>query len=110
MPRFSELRSALASQPPQPVPTVKEPSPPFVYFTGELAKVGRYSWTNGMTLKDGIDLAGGFTRYALQVVDLVHPDRSRERYALKSGWAPTNNPTLLPGDLVHSRGMRVDHF
>jgi protein involved in polysaccharide export with SLBB domain len=74
----------------------------FVYVDGEFRKQGRYSWTNGMTLKDAIEAAGGFTDFANRRVRLVHTDGTVERYRLRGDWTVTNNPVLKPGDKVHN--------
>ncbi len=87
---------------PQPEATQKT-SRQLVYFAGGFTKTGRFDWTNGMTLKDGIDLAGGFTNWATGRVQLFHRDGSQELYRLHPGTMLTNNPALQPGDVVISR-------
>ncbi len=57
-----------------------------------------------MTLKDGIDVAGGFTKWANGRIQLIHRNSSKELYRLGRGTTPTNNPALQPEDLVISRG------
>ncbi len=91
----------------QPAPQL--PSRPVVYFSGEFTRTGRYAWTNGMTLKDGLDMAGGFTRWADGTLHLIHRGGSREVYWLGPERTLTNNPALQPEDLVISRG-HVDAF
>ncbi len=56
-----------------------------------------------MTLKDGIDVAGGFTEWANGRLLLIHPDGSQELYLLGPGRMLTNNPALKPEDLVIGR-------
>jgi protein involved in polysaccharide export with SLBB domain len=71
-------------------------------MTGEFRKPGRYAWTHGMTLKDAIDAAGGFTDFARRRLRIRHWDGSEEGYRLGAGRILTNNPTLKPGDYVIS--------
>jgi polysaccharide export outer membrane protein len=72
----------------------------FVYVDGEFRNSGRYSWTNGMTLKDAIEAAGGFTEFANRRIRLRHLDGTVERYRLVGDWVRTNNPALKPWDSV----------
>jgi hypothetical protein len=53
-------------------------APPFISMTGEFRKPGRYAWTHGMTLKDAIDAAGGFTDFARRRLRIRHWDGSEE--------------------------------
>ncbi len=98
----------------EPVARQVQPAPqaspsPVVYFSGQFTRTGRLPWTNGMTLKDGIDLAGGFTKWADGKLDLIHRNGSKELYRLGRGRTLTNNPALQPEDLVFSRG-HLDTF
>ena len=74
----------------------------FVYVDGEFRNPGRYLWTNGMTLKDAIEAAGGFNEFANRRIRLRHPDGTVESYRLVGDWAHTNNPALRPGDNIHN--------
>jgi protein involved in polysaccharide export with SLBB domain len=79
---------------------VRISSESFAYVSGEFRSSGRYSWTNGMTLKDAIQAAGGFTEYANRRIRLRHLDGTVERYRLVGDWVRTNNPALKPWDSV----------
>jgi polysaccharide export outer membrane protein len=96
--KFTVIRVPVAQL--QPVPRGQAPS--FVFTEGEFKNPGRYPWTNGMTLKDGIDAANGFTDYARRSLRIRHWDGSEERYRLGAGRTLTNNPALKPGDYVIS--------
>ncbi len=74
-----------------------------IYFMGGFTKTGGFDWTNGMTLKDGINLAGGFTKWATGKLQLIHRDGSQQVCRLRPGTILTKNPTLQPGDMVISR-------
>lgn len=87
---------------PQLQPAPRGEAPPFILMSGEFKKMGRYAWTNGMTLQDGIDAAGGFTDFARRRLNLQHWDGSREFYRLGPGRTLTNNPALRRGDRVYS--------
>ncbi|HWI56208.1 MAG TPA: serine hydrolase, partial [Bacillota bacterium] len=78
---------------------------PAVYFSGAFTKTGAYAWTNGMTLQDGIEVAGGFTPWANGTLRLIRRDGSQELYRLGWGRTLTNNPALQPEDIVLSRGQ-----
>ncbi|HWH68306.1 MAG TPA: serine hydrolase, partial [Candidatus Sulfotelmatobacter sp.] len=78
---------------------------PAVYFSGAFTKTGSYAWTNGMTLQDGIEVAGGFTPWANGTLRLIRRDGSQELYRLGWGRTLTNNPALQPEDIVLSRGQ-----
>jgi protein involved in polysaccharide export with SLBB domain len=60
-----------------------------------------------MTLKDGIDLAGGFTAFGRSVQiqhfdasTATYEDPNRGYYRLRRGWQLTNNPALKAGDFI----------
>jgi protein involved in polysaccharide export with SLBB domain len=72
----------------------------FVYVDGEFRNPGRYPWTNGMTLKDAIEAAGGFTKFANHRIRLYHLDGIGEKLRLSGNWFLTNNPNLKPGDRI----------
>ncbi len=67
-------------------------------MAGEFKSPGRYPWTNGMTLKDGVDLAGGFT--GSHWLRIYHWDESTTGYRLRRDWQLTNNPALKAGDFI----------
>src|SRR5262245_48388170 len=83
---------------PRPQPVHRGEAPPFVFISGEFWSPGRYVWTNGMSLKEGIAAAGGFTDFARRKFRLQHWDGSVETYWLGTGRALTNNPPLRAGD------------
>jgi protein involved in polysaccharide export with SLBB domain len=79
-----------------------------VYVDGGFRNPGRYAWTNGMTLKDAIDAAGGFaaaggfTEFATHRIEIIHLDGAIKRFRLRGDWARTNNPALQDGDRIHN--------
>ena len=89
--------AAEPAKPEQPSPPLSEAAP-FIYVRGEFRSPGRFPWTNGMTLRDGIEAAGGFTEFAERRVRLIRSDGSSQTYRLHSGWSATNNPLLNPDD------------
>ena len=74
---------------------------PYIFCSGNFKSPGRYVWTNGMTLQDGIDAAGGLNEYARQRIFLVR-GHGREMIRLISGRTATNNPALNPSDRISS--------
>ncbi len=101
--------SALQSPPPTTAsglqPSPQGLRPPRVYLTGAFNKTGALPWTNGMTLKDGIDAAGGFVRWADRRVILMHRDGSREQFYRRGPERTlTNNPALKPEDIIYNGG------
>ena len=72
------------------------------FTKGEFKGPGRYPWTNGMSLKEGVDAAGGFTDSATRRLQLKHWDGSQEFYRLGPGRTLTNNPALKAGDSIIS--------
>ena len=92
--------SSSESIPPIAAATAVNEAPQWIQVFGFFQKPGRYAWTNGMTLKDGIDAAGGATEYGSSRVWILHSDKSEDRYRLRYQWWPTNNPTLRPGDII----------
>jgi hypothetical protein len=70
------------------------------WIFGFFKNPGRYAWTNGMTLKDGIDAAGCATEYGSSRVWIRHSDKSEDICRLRYEWWTTNNPTLRPGDRI----------
>jgi len=107
--RLADLSSSQESAAPRLEPVLQQPPRPVVYLSGEFTRTGRFAWTNGMTLKDGIEVAGGFTKWADGRIHLIHRNGSQELYRLGPGRTLTNNPALQPEDLVISRG-HVDAF
>ncbi len=103
------ISSQEVSAAPQHEPVIPQPPRPVVYFAGEFTRTGRFAWTNGLTLKDGIDVAGGFTKWADGSLHLIHRNGSKELYHLGPRRTLTNNPALQPEDAVISRG-HVDAF
>jgi len=71
-----------------------------VYVDGEVQRHGAIAWTNGMTLQDAINAAGGFTDFAPRHVRLIHPDGSFQKYGRNSQGILTKNPALQPGDRI----------
>lgn len=75
---------------------------PVVYVDGDFKNPGRYSWTNGMTLKDAIEAAGGFTEFASRRGKVIHLDGRSEIFRLRGDWTRTNNPPVRPGDRIYN--------
>lgn len=73
-----------------------------VYLEGEFRNPGRYPWTNGMTLKDAIEVAGGFTEFANHRIKIIRADGITQTYRLLGDWAATNNPVLKQGDRIYN--------
>jgi len=86
----------------QPLPKYRGEAPRLIFMQGEFKNPGTYAWTNGMTLKDGIDEANGFTDFAPQKFRLQHWDGSVERFRMGAGRTLTNNPALRSGDSIFS--------
>jgi protein involved in polysaccharide export with SLBB domain len=76
--------------------------PKFVYVAGEVRIPGKVAWTNGMTLEDTLKAAGGFTDFARHRLRVNHPDGSVNIYNFDSKMHLTNNPPVLPGDLIYN--------
>jgi hypothetical protein len=124
-PVFSDIPGVPSSQPvrpvqpppppqqPPPAPSVNPATPPpppvsapplYIFAIGEFKHPGQIVWTNGMTLQDGIQAAGGFTEFARRRLFVYHPDGLAERIRLGPNFSLTNNPALRPGDkLVNPR-------
>ena len=102
MVRYSEFPPPAGLPTPQVQPVPRGEPPPFIFVGGEFKNPGRYAWTNGMTLKDGIEAAGGFAVFAPRKLSLQHWDDSVEHFRLGPGRALTNNPLLRAGDSVRS--------
>ena len=78
---------------------VYAPAPAYVYLDGEFKEPGVYAWTNGMTMRDAVVSAGGFTPFALHWIRVDHSDGTSESLKLLGG-AIANNPVLRPGDRI----------
>src|SRR5208282_3999822 len=74
----------------------------FIYAQGAFMRPGRIAWTNGMSLQDGIQAAGGLSPVARRRILLFHADGLAERIQLGPKWTLTNNPALKPGDKIVS--------
>jgi protein involved in polysaccharide export with SLBB domain len=76
--------------------------------TGEVKRRARYFWREGLTLTNGIDMAGGVTDFAdINRIELRHPDGSVERFNYRrilKGVA--TSPPVKPNDQVVVRGKR----
>jgi protein involved in polysaccharide export with SLBB domain len=78
----------------------------FVYAEGEFRNRGRLSWTNGMSLRDAIDLAHGFSDFAGRLT-IIHADGTRQRIRLPADKIPLDNPKLEAGDVIRCRGRDI---
>lgn len=76
-------------------------SPRFVYLVGMFKNPGHIAWTNGMTLKDvlNVRLLDDFAR---SMIRIEHTDGSIVQYNWSAEHPLTNNPVLKPGDRVIS--------
>jgi len=68
---------------------------------GEVHNGGKIAWTNGMTLQDAINAAGGFTDFAPRKLHVIH-DGLTTVYKLGPGRTLPNNPSVQPGDKIYS--------
>ena len=74
-----------------------------IFVGGEVKQPGRFIWTDGVTLTDAIQMAGGFTDFANRSqLELRRSDGSLEL----RGYAAvvrglTNNPVLGPNDQLY---------
>lgn len=76
-----------------------QPAPPCVFVDGEFKRSGRLPWTNGLTVIDAIQLAGGFTDFvSSRRLEVRHWDGSREQYRLTLDYQFTNSVLLRAGD------------
>lgn len=75
-----------------------------VYILGQVQKPGPYKWTRGMTVLDGLALAGGLTRDAVTYrLSLVRPGINQQiilSEALLVDGIPGANVALEPGDIL----------
>jgi hypothetical protein len=81
--------------------------PPYIYISGEVRIPGKFAWTNGMTLQDAITSAHGFSDFARRRLRVNHSDGSADIYKLDSKRHLTNNPPVLPGDMIYSPGVEL---
>jgi hypothetical protein len=81
-----------------------------IMISGNLRNPGLYAWTNGMTLSNAIDMAGGFTDFAPRTLYLQHWDCSTEKFRLGRGNTLKSNPTLKSGDSVISPMQHCEHL
>jgi polysaccharide biosynthesis/export protein len=75
-----------------------------VYVLGQVVKPGLFRWTSGLTLVEAIALAGGATRDANAMVQVVSPSRGlRTEVSLDeaSRGLKGHNITLQGGDIVY---------
>lgn len=102
---FQSFTNLYSSWDPQHLKTIHvyAPNEPFVYVTGEVKLPGRIVWTNGLTLANAINLAGGFSDFASKSrVTLRRANGTNDQYSLAHfPTGSTNNPTLRSGDLVY---------
>lgn len=85
---------------------IRRSSGSFVCLDGEFGNPGRYSWTNGMRLRDAIDLAHGFSDFAGRLT-LIHADGAKQRIRLPANKIPVDNPKLKAGDVIRCRGRDI---
>jgi protein involved in polysaccharide export with SLBB domain len=76
-----------------------------IVVQGEVQRPGRFSWTEGVTLTNAVELAGGFTPFAnTERVIIRRGNGSKERHSyarIIQGRA--KNPMLKPNDSVEVR-------
>ena len=78
----------------------------YVYVEGEVRKPGAVTFSTGMTLKQGIALAGGFTATAsIRDIELTRGSKTTRVDARDVLVLPPIDPELRPGDVirVHAR-------
>jgi hypothetical protein len=79
---------------------VTEPFWPHIFVSGDFNNPGYCPWTNGLTLPDAIDLAGGFFPGAARSLYVRHPDGTTQKYKLTIEYRCTNNVVLQRNDEV----------
>ena len=72
----------------------------YFFVSGGVCAPGRYNWTNGMTVLDGINVAGGFTDSAEHWIKIVHIDGVVESYDRSILDITNKPPWLRAGDEV----------
>jgi protein involved in polysaccharide export with SLBB domain len=86
-------------------------SPQYIYVSGEVLAPGRFAWTNGMTLTNGIEHAGGFSMTADRTKVEVRSGISTQVCSFATAVAtPARNPQLAPGSRVFVPRSRVRDF
>jgi hypothetical protein len=82
-----------------------ESGKPFVYVSREVQLPGCYAWTEGMTLTDVIEAAGGLTPFAGPRIRISHVDGTTQvhRYGQIKRHG-SNDPLLRVGDKVWVQG------
>jgi protein involved in polysaccharide export with SLBB domain len=98
----SSPKPQVQSVPSHPQAQLDLSQPPYIYVDGEVRVRGQFAWTNGMTLQDTIDTAHGFSDFAGRGLRVRHSDGSLDIYKLDSKMHLTNNPAVLPGDMIYS--------
>jgi hypothetical protein len=71
-----------------------------VYVAGSVKKPGEYPWTNGMTFKDAVGAAGGFSEFEPTRLKLRHRDGTVDAFKIKKADPFKHNPKLKSGDYV----------
>jgi hypothetical protein len=101
-PMMPQHSSVLPAQIPRVPP---ESGKPFVYVSREVQLPGCYAWTEGMTLTDVIEAAGGLTSFAGSRIRISHVDGTTHVYHYgqikKHG---SKDPLLRVGDRVWVKG------
>lgn len=92
LPRHSKVTSA---------PQVDSPDTPSIYVDGQVIVPGRFAWTNGMTLQDAVNAAGGFTDFAPRRLQVTHGG-VKTVYKLGPGRTFPNTPPVQAGDIIYS--------
>jgi protein involved in polysaccharide export with SLBB domain len=77
----------------------KSVEPSFEVFGG-VHNEGRYGWTNGVTVLDGIQAAGGFDRFASPRILIRHSDGSSEIFSRQLLETTNQSPRLRLRDEV----------
>lgn len=73
----------------------------YIYVSGEVLAPGRFAWTNGMTLTNGIERAGGFSMTADRAKVEVRSGSSTQVCSFTAAaTTPARNPQLVPGSRV----------
>lgn len=105
-PAASPVPAAPPVQAASPVPSTPQAAESqaalYVFTFGAFKHPGRYAWTNGMTLQDGIQAAGGLDESARRKLLLYHEEGLAERILLARDKSLTTNPALRPGDKIVS--------
>jgi protein involved in polysaccharide export with SLBB domain len=73
---------------------------PFFEVFGGVHNPGRYVWTNGVTVLDGIRVAGGFDHFASSRIKIRHSDGSVEIFSRQLLEATNQPPRLQLRDEV----------